>query len=277
VASHYPIKGDYVPERFHPPSVVTLEVAGEDIGTLTQRLEEGSHGPIHLSGGLEPDASSANAAQWFSWVLVSPGTSADSLRVTAIDDDRFDALAAAGQPLWTEASIPIAGAIEEQQRRIEELREQRESGGSSPTSAPAAGPTHERVWRRVGIVVDRVPTPQVIADNFDLAERHPTRRGMDGPYRKLDPQAPNPRPKFWHQAWIGDDEQSLVIHASGGLHEEPQSIVIDDSKDHVTVTLMVGDSGQTGPSPAHLWWFEVRLPEPLLDRFLRDGEEASGS
>jgi hypothetical protein len=174
--SHCPIKGDYVPRRFHAPSVVTLQVAGEDIGTLTAGLDEGSHGPILVSGGLEPDRSSADVSPWFSWVLVSPGTSADSLRVTAIDDDRLGGLAAVGQPLWTETSIPIPGAMEEQQRRIEELRKQRESRGPSPTSAPAAGPTRERIWRRVGTVIDHVPTPQVIADNFDLAERHPTRR-----------------------------------------------------------------------------------------------------
>jgi hypothetical protein len=126
------------------------------------------------------DRSWANASPWFSRVLVSPGTSADSLRVTAIDDDRLAALAAAGQPLWTERSIPISGAMEEQQRRIEELRRQRESRGPSPTRAPAAGPTRERIWRRVGTVIDRVPTPQVIADNFDLADRHLTRRGSTG-------------------------------------------------------------------------------------------------
>jgi hypothetical protein len=42
---------------------------------------------------------------------------------------------------------------------------------------------------------------------------------------------------------------------------------------------MVGDSGHVGPriGPAHLWWFEARLPEPLHGRFLRDGEETLGS
>jgi hypothetical protein len=275
VESHHPIKGDYVPGRFRPPSVVTLEIAGRDIHTLTERLTNGSHGPVHLSGGPAPDPSSGNRSQWYSWVLVSAGISSDSLRVTAIDDDRFDDLAETGQPLWREVSVPIPGALEEQERTIERLRKQREELGRVPSGVPAAGPTHERVWRRVGSVVGRVPTPKVIADTFDLTERHRTRMGIDGPYRSLDPSASNPRPTYWHDAWIREDDQSLVIHASGGIHEEPHSIVIDDSEDHVTVTLMVGDSDHVGPriGIAHTWWFEVRLPRPLHHRFLRDGDE----
>jgi hypothetical protein len=279
VESHYPIKGDYIPERHHPPSVVTLEVAGKDIGTLTEQLKEGSHGPVHVSGGSEPDPSSLNDSQWYAWVLVSPGASPDSLCLTAIDDDRLASRAVAGQLLWKEASVPIPGALEEQQRRIEELRKQRDERGLVPSGVPAAGPTHERAWRSVGTVVSRVPTPKVIADNFDLAERHHPRKGMDGPYQSLDPHAPNPRPTFWHDAWMRDDDQTLVIHASGGIHEKPHSIVIDDSGDHVTVTLMVGDSDHVGPRIliGCIWWFEVRLPEPLHDRFLRDGEEFLGA
>ena len=278
VESHYPIKGHYVPRRFRPPSVVTLEIAGKDIDALTERLKEGSYGPVHMSGGPEPDTSSSNGSQWYSWVLVSPGASSDSLCVTAIDDDRLDDRAVAGQPLWREVSVPIPGALEEQERRIEKLRKQREERGRAPSGVPAAGPTHERVWRRVGSVVGRVPTPKVIVDNFDLAERHRLRMGMDGPHRSLDPNAPNPRPTFWHDAWIKEDDQSLVMHASGGIHEEPHSIVIDDSGDHVTVTLMVGDSDRVGPRIiiAHTWWFEVHLPRRLHHRFLRDGDEVLG-
>ena len=276
--SHYPIKGDYVPGRFRPPSVVTLEIVGTDIHTLTERLTNGSHGPIHLSGGPEPGPSSSNESQWYSWVLVSAGTSSDSLRVTAIDDDRFDDLAVAGQPLWSEVSVPIPGALEEQKRRIERLRKQREERGRVPSGVPAAGPTHERVWRRVGSVLARVPTPKVIADNFDLTERHHTRMGMDGPYRSLDPDASNPRPTHWQDAWIREDDRSLVIHASGAIHEEPHSIVIDDSGDRVTVTLMVGDNDHVGPriGIAHTWWFEAHLSQRLHHRFLRDGGEVVG-
>jgi hypothetical protein len=278
VESHYPAKGDYVPGRLRPPSVVTLEIAGDDIGTLTEQLKEGSYGPIHVSGGSAPDPSSINDSQWYAWVLVSPGTSSDSLFVTAIDDDRLDARAAAGQPLWRAVSAPIPGALEEQTRTIEQLRGEREERVRTPSCVPAAGPTHERIWRRVGSVVRRVPTPKVIADNFDLTERHHPRMGMDGPYRSLDPNAPNPRSKPWHDAWIRENEQSLVIHASGGVHEEPHSIVIDDSGDHVTVTLMVGDSDRVGPRVgiAHIWWFEIHLPQRLRHRSLRDGHELSG-
>jgi hypothetical protein len=203
VESHYPIKGDCVPGRFRPPSVVTLEIAGKDIYTLTEQLKKGSHGPVHVSGGPDPDPSSDNESQWYSWVLVSPGTSSDSLCVTAIDDDPFDDLAVAGQRLWKEVSVPIPGALEEQERRIEKLRKQREELVRPPRGVPAAGPTHERVWRGVGSVVGRVPTPKVIADNFDLALRHRLRTGMDGPYRSLDPSASNPRPPFWHDAGSG--------------------------------------------------------------------------
>jgi hypothetical protein len=170
---------------------------------------------------------------------------------------------------------PHPGALEAQERRIERLRKQREELGRVPSGVPAAGPTHDRVWRRVGSVVGRVPTPKVIADNVDLTERHRTRTGMDGPYRSLDPSASNPRLTYWHDAWIREDDQSLVIQASGSVHEEPHSIVIDDSGDHVTVTLMVGDSDHVGPriGIAHTWWLEVHLPRPLHHRFLRDGIE----
>jgi hypothetical protein len=275
VESHYPLKGDYVPGRLRPPSVVTLEIAGEDIHTVTEQLTKGSNGPVLVSGGPEPDPSSDNESQWYSWVLVSPGPSSDSLCVTSIDDDRMDDRAVAGQPLWTEVSVAIPGALEEQERRIETLRKQREERGRLPSAVPAAGTTHERVWRRVGSVVGRVPTPKVIADNVDLTKRHHTRMGMDGPYRSLDPDAPHPRPTLWHHAWIREDDRSLVIHATGGGHEEPHSIVIDDSEDHVTVTLMVGDSDHGGPRNglAHMWWFEVHLPQKLHRRFLRDGHE----
>ena len=278
VENHYPHKGDYVPGRLRPPSVVTLEIVGKEIGTLTEHLTKGTLGPVHVSGGPDPDPSSVSASQWYSWVLVSPGASSESLRVTAIDDDRLDDRAMAGQPLWKEFSVPIPGALEEQERRIETLRKQREERGRVPSGVPAAGPTHERVWRRVGSVVGRVPTPKVIADNVDLTKRHLTRMGMDGPYRSLDPNAPNPRPRFWHDAWIREDDRSLVIHAIGGGHEEPHSIVIDDSGDHVTVTLMVGDSDQVGARTgmAHIWWFELQLPRQLNSRLLRDGHEVVG-
>jgi hypothetical protein len=103
----------------------------------------------------------------------------------------------------------------------------------------------------------------------------PPRCTSSRPPVTLDLHAPNPRPI----TRIRDDGRSLVIHASGGVHEEPHSIAIDDSGDHVTVTLMVGDGDHVGLriGIARIRWFELRLPKPLLDRFLRDGEEIYGA